>query len=108
MTTQPSGVIEKKAINITVDDKTKIYGVGLPELTFAVYVVLVDKAFSYAHAAVEYVSAVKSLCRTVYDQIVKCDDNLFKLNDNLYRLISKLSISPLTTRLRYTALDFLS
>ena len=29
-----SGVIEKKAINITVDDKTKIYGVGLPELTY--------------------------------------------------------------------------
>lgn len=29
-----SGVIEKKAINITVDDKTKIYGVGLPDLTY--------------------------------------------------------------------------
>lgn len=29
-----SGVIEKKAINITVDDKTKIYGVGLPVLTY--------------------------------------------------------------------------
>lgn len=29
-----SGVIEKKAINITVDDKTKIYGVGIPELTY--------------------------------------------------------------------------